>query len=435
MLPASKENGYRLSSCCPFFLSAVLFLCVFQTQATEAIQEVATVDIPGFEFATSQLSVRLIHQLQSNIAVGSAPWLSWEKKRLSLLSELGNWLQIIDSIDTYPEKISAQDQAWFVLLKATAKLKVARTAQVRDDIRQLIWSQSDLTTEQIAEARRLIIRSYLAENKAPDAQRAMLRYQQDYGDSDIQWKLLQTKVLLATRRFQQAVRLISKETDAAVQPVKKLTRLKAGLDDAQYVFNQAMLSNKQAGADGSQDIKRQNWILAYIAAGLSHNRRAEIETLERALVTGLADADKDLIALSSALLWHKYRQYAEFLGNKHHLLTGDDEAWYKMASDLFETQPTDARALFAYVGVKAIGLSHRHLALDQLSQLIKKNVANGMALIDLLFADPQLFDSVKNIILTLVGLVYAAAKSLAMIVLPAVLLASGVTAMLMYILK
>jgi len=46
-----------------------------------------------------------------------------------------------------------------------------------------------------------------------------------------------------------------------------------------------------------------------------------------------------------------------------------------------------------------------------------------------------MLDSVKNIILTLVGLVYAAAKSFAMIVLPAVLLASGTTAMLMYILK
>jgi len=46
-----------------------------------------------------------------------------------------------------------------------------------------------------------------------------------------------------------------------------------------------------------------------------------------------------------------------------------------------------------------------------------------------------MLDSIKNIICTLIGLVYAAAKSFAMIVLPAVLLASGATAMLTYILK
>ena len=46
-----------------------------------------------------------------------------------------------------------------------------------------------------------------------------------------------------------------------------------------------------------------------------------------------------------------------------------------------------------------------------------------------------MLNSVKNITCTIIGLGYAAAKSLAMIVLPAVLLASGATAILMYILK
>jgi len=47
----------------------------------------------------------------------------------------------------------------------------------------------------------------------------------------------------------------------------------------------------------------------------------------------------------------------------------------------------------------------------------------------------KMLDSVKFMICTLLGLVYAAAKSFAMIVLPAVFFASGATAMLMYILK
>ena len=44
-----------------------------------------------------------------------------------------------------------------------------------------------------------------------------------------------------------------------------------------------------------------------------------------------------------------------------------------------------------------------------------------------------MLDSVKDTICTILGLVYAAAKAFALIVLPAVLLASGATAMIMYI--
>jgi len=390
---ATKKNGFRLPSWRPFFLSVCFFAGAFYSLAASA----AAVDSSALEFATPQLSVRLIHALQTDLEAGSAVWMDWEKKRLSMLSELENWQQIIESIDAYPINIPAKEDPWFVLLKATAQLKMSHAVEVRNNIRQLIWSDYDLNTEQTASARRLIIRSYLAEEKSSDAQRAMLRYQQDYGDSGLQWKLLQTKVLLATQRYQQAARLIAKESDASVQPLKNLTRLKAGLDDGQYVFKQALQSAQQADTAVSQNIKRQNWILATIAAGLQQNYSAEIETLEQALTTGVADADKDLRAVNSALLWKKYRRYAEHLGNKYHLLTGDDEAWFKAASDRFDKEPVQARALFAYLGELAASSSHRELALEQLSLLINKSVEKGLALVEMLFSEQAGFSSVKKI--------------------------------------
>ncbi|MDH5516581.1 MAG: hypothetical protein OEY36_02020 [Gammaproteobacteria bacterium] len=374
-------------------MSVCFFAGAFYSLAASA----AAVDSSALEFATPQLSVRLIHALQTDLEAGSAVWMDWEKKRLSMLSELENWQQIIESIDAYPINIPAKEDPWFVLLKATAQLKMSHAVEVRNNIRQLIWSDYDLNTEQTASARRLIIRSYLAEEKSSDAQRAMLRYQQDYGDSGLQWKLLQTKVLLATQRYQQAARLIAKESDASVQPLKNLTRLKAGLDDGQYVFKQALQSAQQADTAVSQNIKRQNWILATIAAGLQQNYSAEIETLEQALTTGVADADKDLRAVNSALLWKKYRRYAEHLGNKYHLLTGDDEAWFKAASDRFDKEPVQARALFAYLGELAASSSHRELALEQLSLLINKSVEKGLALVEMLFSEQAGFSSVKKI--------------------------------------
>ena len=382
---------------CPFFLSVILLMSAVQAEAADTVKQAPGIDLSRLKFATPQLSVRLIEQHQQKLEPGSETWLSWEKKHLQLLSELGNWSQIIERINTRQLTIPEDYRAWFALLKATAQLKLSRAGKVRGDIRRLIWSDTDLTTEQIASARRLIIRSYLIENKAADAQRAMLRYQQDYGEGGLPWRLLQTKVLLATQRFQQAARLMAKEKEDSVQPLKQLTRLKAGLDGAQYSYKKALQSALQTEAVSSQNIKRQNWMLAYIAAGLERHYKAEIEALEYALITGVADADHDLIAVSAALLWQKYLQYAEYLGNQNHLLTGDDEAWFAHASDRFETQPTEARALLAYVGIKASVPARRQLAFTQLSVLIDKKITSGIRLIELLFSDPGLFDSVQKV--------------------------------------
>ena len=414
MLSKLIKNGYRLFNLYPFFLVFIFFFFpvsqsvqaseVSSALNTESNSAVSTkVDSPDFSklsFSTPELSVRLIDQYQPAFETNSEQWMSWEKKRLQLLSEVSDWLFIVTRIDQYLNKLSDAERPWFSLLKAKAQLKISQSDKVRQDVRQLLWSGIKLSTEQIALARRLIIRSYLVENKPHDAQRAMLRYRQDYGESGVDWKILQAKVLLATHRYNDAVNLLSKETDTSVIVLKKLTRLKAGLDAGQYVYKKAIEQATENTPTINQNTRRQYWILAYIAAGMNKDEKAEIEALEQVLMTGVEDADRDLLPVSADLLWQHYQTYASAIGNKLHLLLGDDQAWFQAASDRFEKQALEARSLFAFLGLKAVNENQRKVSYEQFALSIKKSHANGLFLIESLFLQNNLFNAVDNVPVT-----------------------------------
>lgn len=395
----------------PFFFGFIFFSFLFSSsvQASDVSTALNTesdsattakVESPDFSklnFSTPELSVRLIDQYQPVFETNPEQWISWEKKRLQLLSDISDWLMIVTRIDQYLDTLSDADRPWFSLLKAKAQLKISQPEKVRQDVRQLLWSDLRLSTEQIALARRLIIRSYLVEDKPHDAQRAMLRYRQDYGESGVDWKILQAKVLLATHRYNDAVNLLSKETDDSVVVLKKLTRLKAGLDAAQYVYKKAIEQATKNTTAIDQNTRRQYWVLAYIAAGMNKDDKAEIEALEQVLMTGVEDADRDLFPVSADLLWQHYQAYASAIGNKLHLLLGDDQAWFQAASDRFEKEPLDARSLLAFLGSKAAIENQKNVAYEQFALSIKKSHENGLFLIERLFQKNKLFNTAGNI--------------------------------------
>jgi len=418
------KNGYRLFNRYPFFLCLLYFssyspvLSAADLTPVNSLTEVSvdniqqTADFSMLDFATPELSVRLMDQFQPAMDAKAKTWFEWEQKRLQLLSDLQQWSEIIGRINQYQSSLPADFQPWFILNKASAQLKNSETVQVRDDLRQLIWSEYDLTTEQIAQARRLIIRSYLAEKKSHDAQRAMLRYRQDYGDSDVQWKRLQARVLLATGRYQQAVDLLANETDKSLMAIKALTRLHAGLDAATSVYQSTLKTlqqknpdlkktgqknQKQENGKLSDSLQRQYWALGYIAAGKLKNRSAQVSALEELLLTGKINADEDLMPVSHQLLWQTYQQYASEIGNKNHLLIGDDQAWFQLASNLLEKEPLKARSLMAYLSIQATEKNQRLVSMEQLALSIKQKLPQGMKLVELLFINNKTFASLDQI--------------------------------------
>lgn len=414
VLSQTQKNGCWFFNPRPFFLPKKSYLLIFLLQVlpflllssfsradavetTQLISPVVKVDLfSKLKFATPELSIRLIDEYQPKEDIDSELWFAWEKKRLQLMAGLSHWLDIVDQISSYSDTVFLKNEAWFSLLNARALLKVSKPLSVRENLRKLLWSELELTPEQIATARRLIIRSYLAEDKAHDAQRAMLRYQQDYGVAGKQWRLLQARVLLATKRYPQAMRLLAKETADELQAFKTLTRLRAGDVSAASVYRSAVKKASTKKSDIKDTTRRQYWLLAFIAAGVSANKSAEIQALEKVLVTGVNDAENDLINVSSDLLWEKYIKYATELGNNLHLLIGDDDAWFDRASNRFKKDPVAARSIFAMLGLKAATESKRQVSLEQLF-LVTKRLKKQPLLIERIFLGSKYFKTNQQI--------------------------------------
>lgn len=414
VLLQAQKNGRRLFNRRPFFLPKnfsflILFLQTVSFFILPSFNSVVAAEIESInspivktdpfeklKFATPELSIRLIDAYQPTKDLDPVGWFLWEQKRLQLMTGLSQWKNIVSRISIYNKNTFLKHEAWFSILKARALLKLSQSLKVRDSLRQLLWSEIELTPEQIVEIRRLIIRSYLSEKKPHDAQRAMLRYQQDYGVSGEQWRLLQARVLLATKRYPEAMRLLASEGSEAVQAFKVLTRLRAGEISASNVYETAIKKAGDTETELKASTRRQYWILAFIAAGLSDNKSAEITALESALITGAKDAEYDLTQISFDLLWEKYSQYAAEMGNQLHLLIGDDDAWFDKASDRFEKDPVAARAVFAMLGLQAATENKRLVSLEQLALLLKK-LDKSSLLIERVFLDSKYFTSNNKI--------------------------------------
>jgi len=400
------KNGCRLFNRHPFFLAKILFLLsVSHTSLADITENLVPVVKPDLlarlQFATPELSIRLINDYQAEEQLGSENWFVWEKKRLQLMADLNQWQMIAQRITNYETSVLATHKVWLTLFRTSALLKISQPLSVRADLRQLLWSDEEMTPEQIEKTRRLIIRSYLAEGKAQDAQRAMLRYQQDYGLTGEQWRLLQARVLMATGRYQQAERLLANEKSAKLQAFKTLARLRTGDVSASHVLTTALkdlkaepVSNKQTTDD--QYRRRQNWMLVYITAGILKDPETEITSLEKILVTGIADAEYDLINISADTLWQKYIKYASDIGNRLQLLIGDDNAWFESAVNRIEKKPVQSRALFAILGIKAGTKHQRTVSLEQLVTRLKKMEKSSL-LIQQVFFESGYFKSMQQV--------------------------------------
>ena len=107
----SLKNGYWFHYLYPFFLCLLFSI---QLSANPLPTEQLSVATPteqntdsflSIQYATPELSVRLIDQYQPALEEHIESWYRWEKKRLLLLLELGRWAQITERIESYQQNL------------------------------------------------------------------------------------------------------------------------------------------------------------------------------------------------------------------------------------------------------------------------------------------------------------------------------------------
>jgi len=364
IVPCNGQPGRRL----PVFIGLCLVLAtVFSLPAIAraldgaGLQELVQLARAG----APQLALRRMDAEQPAADQDLVQWTAWEQERLQILASQGLDASLIDRVKRLPAGVDARFHRQALSLKADAQLRTGQAQDARATVRTLLWSHAtEADKRSLARWRRLVVRSYLLEAKIEDARLALLRYRQDFGNEDPQWRWLSARVMLQGGHADSAVRLLQQDETPQGRFLRYAAQLKASPQQAAEVEKLALGQAQQAA---TPQLQSAFWGLAARAAGQAGQPRRQIEYLEHALALPF---DQELmhgvLVLDADQLWDAWLQQGKRIGNREQKLLGNDEDWYFPATEAVEKDPLRARVLFAVLSEFGSDVRHRSLAHEYL---------------------------------------------------------------------
>jgi TolA-binding protein len=355
-------------------------LCSAAPAAALELDEIAKLAKGG----ASQLALQLLEREQPDPAEAQSAWMRWERMRVRIMSEHGDWEALAQRLAKQPEGLPGAFVDWARVHRARALLMSGRYADARQLLRALIWRQEPvLEAQQLAHYRHLVMQSYLHEGRIEDAYAAMLRFHQDYGEGNREAQLLRARVLLASGRAGESRPLLERLGDDPIaRALLLLARLRSGERPA------VVLEQAQAQADAAQGSAEARYLLYGTmaeAAAAGDNPAREIIALERWF--RVEEVDRvwaRLFHLTPDSLWQGYQAYAKRVGNREQLLLGNDEAWFRAAQNTDARYPVRIRSIYALLAENAYQAAERERAHRALIEHLLK-LDNGMALVQQLY--------------------------------------------------
>ncbi len=336
-------------------------------------------------------------------------WLHWEQKRISLLSYTHQWQAIDQRVRLQAEnlanfKVATADRNWFLTQQVRALVKQKKYPAALAKIRQLLWNASSLVrTDTFSTWRRIIIQIYLNQGRINDAQTAMRRYQQDYGELEnedgVGWLQLQAELLIQLKQYNEAIALLRQINKPEAQALVLLAKIKAklitplnALDSAQLVL-----------ASVDEDNTRQK-LFQYVAlvSAVTADEIDQAILLHEILLSNESQQLSDSliqignIKIDADTLWELYLKKGNDAANENGLLKGNDASWYALASNLFQKEPLTAKSVFAVLSLKAKQAEHRELAMQQLVKLMSIN-QQPLQLVNSLFTQSKYIENMSDV--------------------------------------
>ena len=312
-----------------FLLSLPLQLFAADPDATDALAVTQRYIAAG----APELALARIERLQP-VSPAAPEWGSWEQLHCTLLAQLGRNTTLIERVAQLPAGAPPPVLQVCWLAGARAAVDLGEGAQARKFLAQMLWQQ-ELSDEEWHVVRRLVIDSYVADNKPDDAYLLMLRYQQDYRPIERSTAEHFAGALLAAGMTKEAVDWLPQLDDKS--PVKTWLRMNAGLLSPDAAIGQARAALAKKPDALWWEIIRQ-------AALVSNDRVMQTEVLENLLELAV---DNNRVITLTAELRHEYKTVAQDVANRAQLLIGDDAAWMDAAGRALP--PTAGRALYAYL--------------------------------------------------------------------------------------
>jgi tetratricopeptide (TPR) repeat protein len=355
-------------------------------QSLKQMNELIALGVPA-------LALSLLQEEQEKRQPFTADWYAFEYKRILLMAALDQWKQILERtqwlLDTaIPDRqITHRIRLWFETQQVMAKLQLKQSEQALNQLQGLLWDANPDERDPSLPAiwRRLVIRSYLQMQRDDDARKALVKYDLDYATdaSDIDWIMLQARLLLRTNRPQQAIEILQPlDTDDA-KALSLIARLQSKPAEARKI-NQQM----RELLDGQVLTRSARWAyayVAYLASKILDDNAAQTANLETMLSLGIESPvfDEDY-QVTADDLWDLYDRQGLIIANENALLVGNDAQWQKLSDKLLKSNPEKALALNAALVLNTENFVTRQQQHKSIVEIIEQR-KNGLELINQLY--------------------------------------------------
>lgn len=317
------------------------------------------------------LALKLLDKVQPKPESNLEGWTFFERQRVEIMRHWKHWDDLVQRLETLPPQSSDEFVVWAKLEVVNAYLQQRKGAVSRNILRNLIWSSPKLKikSDQFSLYRRLIIRSYLVDENIADAQRAMLRYQQDYGDSGNAWRLLRSRVLLRINRPDEAISLLGERSEPEAVALHLLAQLRAGRRTPESILGDARKQLKLKNIAVLDQARL--WFVATEAASKMGSHVTLVRVLEQAaLLSDHIPVDDAVFKVKIDQLWDVYHDFARAEANQMQLLIGQDERWLSEASGWHISNVEKARAFYSVVMFNGHSEAFRETAAKHFVELI-----------------------------------------------------------------
>lgn len=368
---------------------AMLISPALQAEPADEIQRLA-------DTGAVNLALRVLDREQAAAEKQVEVWETYERQRIALYRTRHDWQHASERLAELPKFVSAGFIKWGKTQRADALIEMGEGEAARKELRLLIWQDQTHDPAQLSEWRRLIIRSYLGDGLAVDAQTAALRFRQDYSDIAEQDYMLRARILLLNRNYDEAIELLKPHAEEPTAGALLLLAQLRGQTRSSSKVLQA--SNRHLRSkDIDEEMQANLWAVAAEAAQAGGNRGSATTALEQVVVFRKSlSLPKAIIDPGSDDLWNAYIDYAMEISNKEQLLIGQDDKWLALAEKIKKKQPVGARSLYAFVMLRGQQAEVRNKAANEFVDVMSER-KQGNRLLQSLFNEGKYFKQRSDI--------------------------------------
>lgn len=377
-------------------LSVLLLMLMLATTAQAARLDEA---LELAKSGAASLALEVLDLEQPDREKEPEAWMQWERSRIAILAEGNQWERLSRRIAAYPDTLPTDFLAWATSWQVKGLLEQNEGKRARAELMRLIWSfGTEVKPERMAEWRRQVIQSYLAEGEGDDAYAAMVRYRHDYGRADEASLLLSARVLLGQGHPAEAADYVAQSRTSEGRALYLLASLRSGGLPARKVLRSARKMQKA---------KRLPHRVRQILAGLVAEAALKMEDYASLVMAlehyftqhSIPPEVATLFEWETNSLWKAYVNYAKGVGNRERLLLGDDAAWLKVAETGSRMYPVRTRCIYALLALESFDAEQRLKAHQRFADLIL-NLEDGRYLLNQLYLQSNRFSDLQAIPIT-----------------------------------